>query len=188
MSYTDLTGGGPSSAYVAGDKFGYQTAELIRQNFRALSRARHVYPLGGSRHQALQHNAVIEAYDYLDIEIDNTELAGLTVTARVDVRVENAGLSVTPSIRNVTDGSDAGTGLACAATATDYSGTNQQQEFAVTLASGIKTYRLRLTPTNNTYQFWAIGRLDLFFDGDLALAITAATITYAGGTITPAIA
>lgn len=188
MTYTNLFGFGPSGAYIAGDKWGYQDSEWARQNFRALTAIRHILPLGGSRNQGLQHNAVIEAYDYLDIEIDSTELPGLSCVARVEVRVENAGLSVTPSIRNVTDSSDAGTGLACTATSADYSGTNQKQEFEVTLASGVKKYRLRLTPTNNTYQFWAIGYLEIYYDGDLAVTITAGAITYSGGTLTPTIA
>jgi hypothetical protein len=148
--------------YVAGDKFGYQSAEKIRQAFDVLIGRRAVYPLRGSRNASLQHNAVIEAYDYLDIEIDGTDLVGVTAQARVEVRVENAGLSVTPSIRNVTDSTDAGTGLACVATSATYAGTNQKQTIAVTLASGVKKYRLRITPTNNTYRFWCLGYLEVY--------------------------
>lgn len=155
-------GSGGGGSYVVGDKFGAQSAEKIRQAFDVLIGRRAVYPLGGSRNVALQHNAVIDAYDYLDIEIDGTDLAGLTAQARVEVRVENAGLSVTPSIRNVTDSTDAGTGLACVATSDVYSGTNQKQTIALTLASGVKKYRLRFTPTNNTYMFWGLGTIEIF--------------------------
>lgn len=162
MSYVPITGTGAGSSYQLNDRWGFQTAEKVRQNFLALVGARAVYPLGGSRNNALQHNAVIDAFDYLDIELDGTNLGGLTVQARVEVRVENSGLSVTPSIRNVTDSSDAGTGVACNATTADYSGSNQKQTITVTLAAGLKKYRLRLTPTNNTYMFWSLGFLEIF--------------------------
>lgn len=161
-TYNPPIGSGAGGSYNVGDKFGAQSAEKIRQSFDALVGRRAVYPLGGSRNVALQHNAVIEAYDYLDIEIDGTDLQNFTAQARVEVRVENAGLSVTPSIRNVTDSADVGTGLACVATAADYSGTNQKQTITVTLASGVKKYRLRFTPTNNTYYFVGIGYIEVF--------------------------
>lgn len=161
-TFNPLVGGGGGGAYQTGDRWGYQTAEKVRQNFETLIGRRAVYPLGGSRNASLQHNAVIDAYDYLDIEIDGTDLAGLTAQARVEVRVENAGLSVTPSIRNVTDSTDAGTGLACVATSSTYAGTNQKQTIALTLASGVKKYRLRFTPTNNTYRFWGLGIIEVF--------------------------
>lgn len=162
MSYVPITGTGAGSSFQLNDRWGFQTAEKVRQNFLALVGARAVYPLGGSRNSALQHNAVIDAFDYLDIELDSTNLGGLTVRARVEVRVENSGLSVTPQIYNFTDSSVAGTGSACTATTADYSGSNQKQTIMVTLAAGVKKYRLRLTPTNNTYRLWAIGYLEIF--------------------------
>lgn len=122
---------------------------------------RAIYPLGGSRNQALQHNAVMDAYDYLDTEIDSAEVAGMTVQARVEVRVGNSGISVTPEIYNVTDASVEVTGSACSATNADYSGTNQKQTLTITPATGAKQYRLRLTPSANTFPVWGIGTVEV---------------------------
>jgi hypothetical protein len=187
MSYDPVLGlahGGPNGEVILGDPWGFKEVEQVRRNFIALTARRAVYPLGGSRNQALQHNAVIEAYDYLDIEIDSTELEGLRVIARVEVRVENVGLSVTPQIYNVTDASVAGTGAACAATAADYSGTDQKQSFSVTLGDGVKKYRLRLTPSNNTYQFWAIGYLECHYSDDVVTTVLPAALELTGSSVT----
>ncbi len=97
-------------------------------------------------------------------EIDNTGnqlsgSSGVVVQVRIRLRVENAAISVTPRIYNVTDAAVATTSgaAACAATATDFSGTNQQQTLALTLASGKKKYKVQITPSAATYQAWASG-------------------------------
>ena len=90
-----------------------------------------------------------------------TNLTGFTVQARVDVRA-GAATGITPKIRNVTDGTDAGTGTACTATDADYSGTAQQQTITVTLAAGAKKYRLQGIPANTTDGTYCIGSLEIF--------------------------
>lgn len=184
MAWQPLAGGGTGSAYAVGDKFGYQTAEKVRQSLDTLAALRHILPLGGSRNQSLQHSAVVDAYDYIDVELDSSKLAGLRVRARIEVRVSDAATSVTPSIRNVTDGSDVATGDACAATSSDYTGTNQKQTLNVPLTAGTKKYRLRLTPSNSTHPFWGIGYLEVFYDGDLALIAVSSAVTVTGTTAT----
>jgi hypothetical protein len=52
--------------------------------------------------------------------------------------------------------------VACTATAADYSGANQKQTITVTLASGIKKYRLQGTPSNTTNATFVIGYLEVF--------------------------
>lgn len=129
----------------------------------AFKSVRFVYPLGGSRNTSLGLVASAQnAPDWLDVEIDGTSLSGLTATLRVEVRTLAAGTSVTPRIYNVTDAAAAGTGVACTATAADYSGTNQIQTIAVTLASGVKKYRLQGTPSNTTNPTFCIGYLELY--------------------------
>jgi hypothetical protein len=144
---------------IAGDRIRLSGETFIPDLVVALPRI--MYPLGGSRNQALQHNAVIDAYDYLDIEIDSDDVDGKTVQARVEVRVGNSGISVTPQIYNVTDASVEVTGSACSATNADYSGTDQKQTLTITPASGVKKYRLRLTPSANTHPVWGIGLIEV---------------------------
>lgn len=151
------------SAFVLDQVFGYQTANKIRENLLALSSARHNYSLGGSRQITLpQVAAAQDAIDYLDVELDSTLLGGLTVQARVECRTLNGATGITPKIRNVTDGSDAGTGAACTATAADYGGADQKQTIPVVLAAGIKKYRLQGTPANTTHGTFTIGQLEAF--------------------------
>lgn len=151
------------SDYVLDQVFGYQTANFLKNNAVALASRRGVYPLGGSRITALpQVASAQDGIEFLDIELDGTNLSGFTIQARVEVRTFNAATSITPKIRNVTDSTDAGTGVACTATNSDYSGSNQKQTITVTLAAAVKKYRLQATPSNTTHPTWAIGYLEVF--------------------------
>lgn len=152
------------AAYVLDQRFGYQSANKHRENLITLASRRAVYPLGGSRQTTVPLVASAQdAIDYLDIELDGDELAGLTCQLRVEVRA-GAATAVTPKLRNVTDGTDAGTGTSCSATNSDYSGTNQKQTITVTIAAGVKKYRLQLTPANTTNGVYGIGYLEIFAD------------------------
>lgn len=151
------------AAKVLDDKFGYQSANAMRDNLIALASARLTYHLGGSRQVAIPLVASAQdAIDWVDIELDGTNMGGLTKQLRVEVRVANAATSVTPKLRNVTDATDAGVGVACSATNADYSGTNQKQTITVTIASGVKKYRLQLTPSNTTHPCFGIGYVEIF--------------------------
>lgn len=151
------------SAYVLDQAFGYQGANRFRENLIALASARIVHSLGGSRATALPLVASAQdAIDYIDAEIDGTALGGFTKQARVEVRTTNAATSITPRVQNTTDATTAGTGVACTATNTDYSGTAQRQTIALTIATGIKKYRLQGTPQNTTNGTHAIGYIEMF--------------------------
>ena len=149
--------------FILDQAFGYQTANKIRDNLVALASARIRSSLGGSRNVSLpQVASAQDAYDYQDIELDSTALGGLTVQARVECRTINAATSVTPKIRNVTDGTDSVVGVACSATAADYSGANQVQTLTLVLAGGVKKYRLQGTPSNTTHPTFVIGHVEIF--------------------------
>jgi hypothetical protein len=151
------------AAYVLDQVFGYQGANKLRENIVTLGSRRAVFPLGGSRSVSLPLvGSVQDAESWIDVEIDGTNLGGFTVQARIECRTLNAGTTITPKIRNMTDSTDAGTGVACSATAADYSGANQKQTITVTLASGVKKYRLQGTPSNATYATFVIGYLEAF--------------------------
>lgn len=151
------------AAYVLDQVFGYQGANKIRDNLIALGSMRRTYDLHGSRTVSLPLvGSTQDAYDWTDVEIDGTNLGGFTAQLRVECRTLAAGTSITPKLRNVTDSTDAGTGAACTATNADYSGANQKQTVAVTIASGVKKYRLQGTPSNATNATFVIGYLELF--------------------------
>lgn len=151
------------AAYVLDQVWGYQGANRHRENLIALGSRRASYHLGGSRTVTLPLVASAQdAQDWIDVEIDGTNLTGFTARLRVECRTLNAGTSVTPKLRNVTDGTDAGVGVACSATAADYSGANQKQTITVTLATGVKKYRLQGTPSNTTNGTFVIGQLEIF--------------------------
>jgi hypothetical protein len=119
--------------------------------------------LGGSRSNALNLVASPQdAYDYIDKEIDCASVVGLTKRLRVECRTFNAATSVTPTLVNAATGAVLGTGAACAATAADYSGSNQVQTVTVTLpSSGVIKVRLRGTPSNTTHPTFVIGYLEI---------------------------
>ncbi len=91
--------------------------------------------------------------------------ASRTLQARVEVRTNDPGVSITPKIINSTDSTDIVVGAACTAGNVDYSGANQKQTLAMTglLTAGIKKYRLQYTlGANAPVETWAIGELEIF--------------------------
>lgn len=165
-------------AFVLDQIFGYQSANKFRENLIVLASRRSGRSLGGSRtmpqdpafdpdigflgkHVSLGPN---DALDFIDIEIDGTNQGGITYQARVEVRIAGnaAGMTITPKIRNVTDGVDAGVGTACSASAGDFSGTNQKQTIALTIATGVKKYRLQYTLSSISCQTQLTGEIESF--------------------------
>lgn len=171
MSWTAIT------AYILDQVFGYQDANEIRANLIVLASRRSGRSLGGSR--TLPNDPAVDlltgkwrsksaglgptdVVDYMDVEIDGTNQTGITYQARVQVRTDRANVSITPRVYNVTDSTVAGTGTACSASAGDFSGTNQKQTIALTIASGVKTYRLQFSLNNVSGSTWAIGEIESF--------------------------
>lgn len=167
------------TAFVLDQIYGYQSANKVRENLISLASRRAGRALGGSR--TLPVFAVLDdetgdfeslppglgphdVDDYLDIEIDATNQAGMTFQARVEVRTRWPGNTITPKIRNVTANTDAGTGVACATSAPDYTGANQKQTIAITLAAGINKYRLQYTLSKLGYGMdaWITGEIEAF--------------------------
>jgi hypothetical protein len=165
--------------YILDDPFGFQSANKIRDNLVALASTREGRSFGGSRRtpnfpvfdpwaQTVRSKypglGPHDAEDYVDVELDATLLTGLTVRARVEVRTNNPGVSITPKIRNVSGGTDAGTGSACTAGASDFTGTNQKQTITITLGVGIQKYRLMYTLGANAMlaDTWCVGELEVF--------------------------
>ena len=112
--------------------------------------------LGGSRAQAFKTASFLAVPDYIDVELDGTEIAGITVRARVEVRTTNTGTSVQPRIVEVdAAGAFVGTLVTGAAYNTD---TNwDRQTLTFTPLTGVHFYRLEIIGDNATNNILGIG-------------------------------
>ncbi len=168
-----LGGSGAFSVFVSADIVDYATFNRLRADLTLLMLgiiSRNQYGGGDDNTGILASSATDVLHQGDGFEIDNTsnQLSGSTgvvIQVRVRVRVENAGITVTPRIYNVTDSSvpTQSGAAACSATAADFSGSNQQQTISLTPVSGKKKYKVQITPSAATYQAWASGVLwDLY--------------------------
>lgn len=138
-TFTPLTGGGAGSVYQAADKWGYQTAEKVRH---ATDMALYLpdIDLGGSEIGIITGAATwAPVPGYRLHTLNSASLGGLTLSLVMTSYTSNASTSVQLRLRNVTDSSNAATSTSHAGlTATDETVTS------VTLASGVKVYRLEI--------------------------------------------
>lgn len=118
---------------------------------------RSTYFLGGSGIAAEQSAgpSVIDAVGYIDVMLDSAALPGVSVTAVVQCKTAQAGVGVTPQVYNVTDSVVAGTGSAVVGT------TWTTVSFPITLGTGQKTYRLRMTPGTANVDCFTLGYLEV---------------------------
>lgn len=165
------------SAFVLDQLFGYQSANRFRENLIAIASAHSGRALGGSRdmpnHPVMDMVTGVfrsknpgvgpfDALNFIDVEIDGTNQGGVTFRAKVEVRVGMFGQSITPKIRNITTGADAGVGVACTTSDPAYAGTNQKQTIVMTLATGVNKYRLQYTLGRPSGDTWATGEIESF--------------------------
>lgn len=161
---TSITADWATSAQVAFKRAALTGVVVAAANANAttfMSGLRWSFPLGGSREYGLLAASATAVPSYLDVVLNGSLYSGWTIQARVDVRTTDALTSVTPRVQNITDATTAGTGAASTGITEDYSGVNQSQTIALTLAAGVKTYRLQLTPGNADTDVFGIGVLEL---------------------------
>jgi len=116
------------------------------------------YFLGGSAIAGEQSSgpSVLNAVGYIDVMIDTAAIGtGTSVTAVVQCKTASAGVTVTPQVYNVTTAAVAGTGSAVTGTAWT------TVTFAITVASGANTYRLRMTPGTADIDCFVMGYLEV---------------------------
>lgn len=146
---------------------GAKASDILQmaKNFVALASARFTYHLGGSRQTGVPKVASAQdAIDWVDIELDGTNLSGLTVRARVELKA-GASTAVTFEIRNMTTNAAmtlSPAAASCSATNADYTGSNQKQSCTFTPTTGVNKYRLRIIPANTTDFVFGIGYLEIF--------------------------
>lgn len=160
MSFEHISGSGSGGAYAALDPLGYQTAEKVRNDLNLLASGvfcRNLLIGGSDVGITAEATGDVDLPGWFPVWIDNTSSAisdsGGTLVCQVRflVRVSNAAINVTPKI---VYGSTIGTlstvatvsgTAACAATTSDFSGTNSYQTVSVTLPTGSKLFKPLLT-------------------------------------------
>jgi hypothetical protein len=154
-TYTALTGGGAGSAYQTGDRWGYQTAEKVRNDLDICAYVAGHLDLGGDERGILSASYV-PVNGYRSFDLNGDSLGGMTLEAVVFYYTSNASTTVNVRVRNTTDSSNAGT-ITAASSAT----TATREVVTLTLASGIKTYRLEVTGSDalNGVYCWGYLRL-----------------------------
>ena len=78
------------SDFVLDQVLGYQTANFIKNNIVATLSSRLERSFGGSRQNSVNFNGTYDVIEHRDIEIDSTNLTGLSVRARVEGKTDNA--------------------------------------------------------------------------------------------------
>lgn len=92
-------------------------------------------------------------------QIPAAEQGGGVWKVRCYIICDNAATSLTPKVRNITDGSDEVTGSAATGTAADYSGTGQNQFLTFTPVAG-KIYEVWATKSNELNDCYITTRLE----------------------------
>jgi hypothetical protein len=140
-THAPLGGTTAETAYAAGHRWGYQDADQTRQSIDVLAYIGDAIQLGG--HQAIGYVTGAATWEAVDpsftYSLNGSTLGGMTLDLVVTSWTENAAQSVQVRLRNTTDSSNA-------AISTSHSGTSATLETVtgVTLAAGIKSYRLEI--------------------------------------------
>jgi hypothetical protein len=138
-TFDPLTGGGAAGVYQAGDRFGYQSAEDIRQALDMAMYLPHLN-LGGLEIGVVTGAATwAPVPGYQEMTLDGDSLGGLTVDLVVWSYTSNASTAVQIRLRNVTDSTNAATSASITTTTA-----TKETVSSVTLASGVKVYRLEI--------------------------------------------
>ncbi len=112
--------------------------------------------LGGSRGQAFKTASFKAVPDYIDVELDGTEIAGITVQARVEVKTTNVTTSVQPRIVEVDeDGVFVGLMVTGAAYNADLNWDRQKLPF--TPLTGVHWYRFEIVGGDAVNNILGIG-------------------------------
>lgn len=166
-NYVRVSGTGTAEAILVGvDPSFHQTARANqgRKNFNAIfAQGGKGGWLGGSRSQEVESASEIVVPEYWDVLIDWRHGGGdstsgkLRVQGRVEVYTTNASTTVTPRIKNVTDG-------------VNFDGTASTtvgwEERLITInppaSVGIKRYRLYIIGSNATNAIRGIGEIEIY--------------------------
>jgi hypothetical protein len=165
--YSRIKGSGGSEAFSLGvDQSFYQNAQCdkLRKNLNAaFAQGARGGWLGGSRSQEVLSASEIIVPEFWDVLIDWRHAGGdntsdkLRAQARVEVYTNNAGTSVTPRIKNVTDSVNHD-----GSASTTVGWVEQTITIPVPGSLGIKRYRLYIIGSNATNAIRGIGQIEIY--------------------------
>lgn len=120
---------------------------------------------GGDENEGIKFSGVWDAMNQPNgFRINNTgnqltSIPGIVIQVRIRLRVDDASITVTPRLYNITDSAVATTSgaAACAGIADDFSGTNQEQTLTITPVSGDKYYKVQGTQSGASFQGFISG-------------------------------
>jgi hypothetical protein len=142
--------------FVLDQVFGYQSANKLKNNAEVFLGWRLERDLGGSRDTGVQGSGALDIPNYREKEIISTSVTSLPIRARVNTRTTNAGTSVQPKVRNVTDSTDTVTGTA-------HTGTSFSEELlSVTPVTGTKRYKMMIVTNNANNEVFGFGHLEAY--------------------------
>lgn len=118
------------------------------------------FSLGGSRTQVCQEGGGYkDAPEFRDWTAPSAGYLGATHVAVIETRVENAGISLTPKIRDLTAASDAVVGSSSTSTTGSTDGDIwASQSLSFTPTAG-HVYRLMVLKSADTYSAWTVGKI-----------------------------
>lgn len=151
-SHVDLT---TIAAYVNNSPFGYQDAERARQDIDICAYLAGHLDLGGDERPILSASYT-PVNGHRSFDLNGDSLGGMTLEAVLFFYTANAATTVNARVRNTTDGSNAGA-IAAASAATSVT----REVVTLTLASGVKTYRLEVTGSDASNPVYCWGYLRL---------------------------
>jgi len=152
-TFVPLVGSDTSEPYLVGHKWGYQTAEKLRQNLDTLAYLGVILDLGGSDTTGQLTASYAPVPQYRDYALNGTTMGGITTEAVVYSRTFNAGTSVTVRLRNTTASTTAATSTTITATSVT------KEVLAVTLSASLADYRLEILGGNASAAVFAWGYL-----------------------------
>ena len=118
------------------------------------------FSLGGSRSQPCSEGGgYLDAPEFVDFSISSAIYGGATFEAIIETRVENAGISLTPKIRNLTAASDAVVGSASTSTTGSSNGAIWASQTLTFVPTAGNVYRLQVVKSADTYAAWTMGRV-----------------------------
>ena len=147
-----------SSAIVSGDKWTHVLGEAARQDVDIAAYLGGHFDLGGDERGILMDTGGTfqPVNGYRSYDLNGDTLGGLTLEAVLFYYTANAATTVNVRVRNTTDSSNAGA-IAAASAAT----TVTREVVTLTMASGIKTYRLEVTGSDALNPVFSWGYLRL---------------------------
>lgn len=138
-TFVPITGSGGSGSFVAGSKWGYQTAEKVRQGLDVANYAGYHADFGGDNIAGTTSTSFTDVNSRRLLNLNGDNFGGLDVEAVVSYRSGAAGTTVAVQVWNDTDSIVVPGGTSATSTSTGIT----DETLTLTMPSGNKNLKLR---------------------------------------------